>query len=402
MFMHILGERDENIAAMYTSPQMAFLSSFGMMLGSFEIAHFTSDTTGGESVAVFVLFMIFVQLVLLNMLIAIMSGSVESVKVQQQAAGLFTRAGLVQECRELLLTDGDLLDPYLFPTFFTLRMPKMKPLSVSAKRLKRMPKVQQMVEYKVDLLEERVSEAITAAEGTDLRLSGQLEALEMKLHRVQQEQARQRTETNRRLDTLVALLRRGDGGGGDQAAEAQPEQPEPAASSAYNNTPQPIDVRLDEPQAASPSPSSSPAGTSLASSSSSYLAGSVPPMASHRRMTVPSPPPSPADKKKTGCSASVARCRHRQVIGATTSRSPSSSSGASAPAAAAGGSGGRAATSLGRAWADAAAVDMVRRETASITAEFRRRAERTNSAGIAAGLKRTAVAPQMTRVDEID
>lgn len=81
----------------YETAQSSLLYSFSMMMGGFEITDFVES---GESTVVFVFFMVLVQLVMLNMLIAIMGDSVAQVQEDQHAAGLHSRAQLILACQE--------------------------------------------------------------------------------------------------------------------------------------------------------------------------------------------------------------------------------------------------------------------------------------------------------------
>jgi hypothetical protein len=58
----------------------------------------TGTGTGRESIVMFIVFMVFVQLVLLNMLIAIMGDSVQTVNAQKSAAGLHAKCELIMDC----------------------------------------------------------------------------------------------------------------------------------------------------------------------------------------------------------------------------------------------------------------------------------------------------------------
>ena len=104
------------IKARYFSAQSSLLSSFSMMMGGFDVEDFTSS---GESVMVFITFMIFVQLVMLNMLVSIMGDSVAAVKSQGGAAGDAARAELVMEI-STFMTEEEAHDEKNFPRTFTL------------------------------------------------------------------------------------------------------------------------------------------------------------------------------------------------------------------------------------------------------------------------------------------
>jgi hypothetical protein len=68
-----------------------------MLMGGFEITDFALSS---EAIMVFVIFMVIVQLVMLNMLIAIMGDSVAQVQEDQKAAGLCSRAQLILTCQD--------------------------------------------------------------------------------------------------------------------------------------------------------------------------------------------------------------------------------------------------------------------------------------------------------------
>lgn len=87
----------DDVLRKYDTAQSSLLSSFSMMMGGFEITDFALSS---ESIYVFVLFMVIVQLVMLNMLIAIMGDSVAQVQEDQKAAGLCSRAQLILNCQD--------------------------------------------------------------------------------------------------------------------------------------------------------------------------------------------------------------------------------------------------------------------------------------------------------------
>jgi hypothetical protein len=109
-------ETSEVIVDKYYTAPASLLSAFSMMMGGFDTADFASSN---ESAFVFVTFMVFVQLVMLNMLIAIMGDSVASVKAQGEASGDAARADLVVEI-STFMTREDAEDRNRFPRTFTL------------------------------------------------------------------------------------------------------------------------------------------------------------------------------------------------------------------------------------------------------------------------------------------
>ena len=110
------GETNDTIASKYYSASSSLLSSFAMMMGGFNVSDFTAS---GESIMVFVTFMIFVQLVMLNMLIAIMGDSVAAVKAQAEAAGNAARADLIVEM-STFMSKKDAANKKHFPRTFVL------------------------------------------------------------------------------------------------------------------------------------------------------------------------------------------------------------------------------------------------------------------------------------------
>ena len=81
-----------------------------------------------ESIVMFIVFMVFVQLVLLNMLIAIMGNSVEVVKAEEVAAGFQAKCELIVDCWEAMSPTELLTNAKLFPRSFPLPVdpPKRK------------------------------------------------------------------------------------------------------------------------------------------------------------------------------------------------------------------------------------------------------------------------------------
>ena len=93
----MMTQMEDDVLHKYDTAQSSLLSSFSMMMGGFEIADFEASS---ESIMVFVIFMVIVQLVMLNMLIAIMGDSVAQVQQDQKAAGLCSRAQLILTCQD--------------------------------------------------------------------------------------------------------------------------------------------------------------------------------------------------------------------------------------------------------------------------------------------------------------
>eukprot|EP01043_Picozoa_sp_COSAG02_P018975 COSAG02_NODE_901_length_16056_cov_52.549477_1_plen_1463_part_00 len=95
MFMNLQDRSDpDNVQAqLYVNPILALLNSFYMMFSLTDVPDFSSHMT----IAVFVVFMMIVQLVLLNMLIAIMGDSVDFIQEIEAAIGNEEQAELLLE-----------------------------------------------------------------------------------------------------------------------------------------------------------------------------------------------------------------------------------------------------------------------------------------------------------------
>ena len=138
---------DSEVSTRYSSPAMAVLSSFSMMMGSFNVEDFTPDPTA-ERVTVFVVFMVFVQLVMLNMLIAIMGDSVATVRATEKAALMRAQADLILESR-VFMSHKDLQDPQRFPQSFTMNSPKQVKVKTTKQLMsKQMPKMESRMNCK--------------------------------------------------------------------------------------------------------------------------------------------------------------------------------------------------------------------------------------------------------------
>ena len=138
---------DSEVSTRYSSPAMAVLSSFSMMMGSFNVEDFTPDPTA-ERVTVFVVFMVFVQLVMLNMLIAIMGDSVATVRATEKAALMRAQADLILESR-VFMSHKDLQDPQRFPQSFTIKMPNQVKVKTTKQLMsKQMPKMESRMNCK--------------------------------------------------------------------------------------------------------------------------------------------------------------------------------------------------------------------------------------------------------------
>ena len=192
--MLVISALDSDIARRYTSPSRAFLSSFTMMLGSFDVEDFTPDPRG-ESVIVFILFMVFVQLVLLNMLIAIMGESVATVNLQRKGAGLEAKASLILDCWDFM-SDEALQDKKNFPGSFPLAKVKKAKVKTTTDVLKKsLPDV-----------ENRMKESIKGMEKVVDASDAKVQAVDDKLDRVLEEQA----STQKRLDRIMTMMMQSD------------------------------------------------------------------------------------------------------------------------------------------------------------------------------------------------
>ena len=90
-------------AVEHMSPSMSIFSSYTLMLGEFEVKEFP-DTSSGEfvsSILLFIVFTFFINIIMLNLLIAIMNDVFEKVQESALAEFLFARTRIILEFEEV-------------------------------------------------------------------------------------------------------------------------------------------------------------------------------------------------------------------------------------------------------------------------------------------------------------
>ena len=101
--------RDNPPPAEFSSPSKTLVTTFAMMLGDFSPLNFWNgpradvvevDIMETVRVAVFVAFLLFVQVILLNLLVGVMSDSIAHVKRHQTAVACKERAALIVDFEE--------------------------------------------------------------------------------------------------------------------------------------------------------------------------------------------------------------------------------------------------------------------------------------------------------------
>ena len=85
-----------------TSPWMSLFSGFLLLLGDFNAEEFNASLSYNLTMALFVVFMFFINIVMLNLLIAIMGDIFDRIQENAKAEFMFARAGIVLEFEAML------------------------------------------------------------------------------------------------------------------------------------------------------------------------------------------------------------------------------------------------------------------------------------------------------------
>jgi hypothetical protein len=106
-----------------TDPVMAVLGSYTLMLGDFDVEQYTATSSLTTSVLLFVVFMFGVNIVLLNLLIAIMGDIYGEINGNATEHFLFTKTMIILEF-ESIMPEKDKFDETKFPPYLQILKPK--------------------------------------------------------------------------------------------------------------------------------------------------------------------------------------------------------------------------------------------------------------------------------------
>jgi len=105
-----------------TSVGMAMLSGYTLMLGDFDVENYTETGNFLAAVALFVVFMFLVNIVMLNLLIAIMGDIFDQVQESALAQFLYSKSSLILEF-EATMSEEDKRNENYFPPWLQVLMP---------------------------------------------------------------------------------------------------------------------------------------------------------------------------------------------------------------------------------------------------------------------------------------
>uniref|UniRef100_A0A7S1XMJ4 Ion transport domain-containing protein n=1 Tax=Phaeomonas parva TaxID=124430 RepID=A0A7S1XMJ4_9STRA len=108
----------------YDSPYSAMLTGFGLMLGDFDMQEFGGSVNPSLTAALFVLFMVLVNIVYLNLLIAIMGDTFDEVQESAKAQYLYSLAKIILEYEEVLPPDVRSKNTQWFPEYLQVLVPQ--------------------------------------------------------------------------------------------------------------------------------------------------------------------------------------------------------------------------------------------------------------------------------------
>ena len=97
------------------SIQMSLFANFLLLLGDFDAEEFSASSSYGLTLALFVVFMFFINIVMLNLLIAIMGDIFDRIQENAKAEFIFARAQIIIEL-ELTLSKAQKENKEWFPT----------------------------------------------------------------------------------------------------------------------------------------------------------------------------------------------------------------------------------------------------------------------------------------------
>ncbi|GMH88768.1 hypothetical protein TrVE_jg422 [Triparma verrucosa] len=104
------------------TPWMALFSGFLLLLGDFNVEEFNASVSFGTTLLLFVVFMFFINIVMLNLLIAIMGDIFDNVQENANSEFLFARAEIIIEIENMLST-SDLKNEEWFPIWLQVLVP---------------------------------------------------------------------------------------------------------------------------------------------------------------------------------------------------------------------------------------------------------------------------------------
>ena len=184
------------------TPWMALFSGFLLLLGDFNVDEFNASVSFGTTLLLFVVFMFFINIVMLNLLIAIMGDIFDRIQENARAEFMFARAGIIVEFENMLST-GDLKNEEWFPTWLQVLVPTLDDsnsgssewagrvlalkksmsrveASLSAKLVEseaKREKAEKMLEESTKNLEKRLEEATEKAEKREMETNMMLKSI---------------------------------------------------------------------------------------------------------------------------------------------------------------------------------------------------------------------------------
>mmetsp|Transcript_24623 Transcript_24623/g.46250 ORF Transcript_24623/g.46250 Transcript_24623/m.46250 type:complete len:402 (+) Transcript_24623:2-1207(+) len=109
----------------HMNPVMAVFNSYTMMLGTFEVDDFSSSSSVSSTSVLFISFTVFINIIMLNLLIAIMGDIFDRIQENARGEFIFARANIVMEF-EGVLSKSQRENPNLFPTWLQVLVPTLK------------------------------------------------------------------------------------------------------------------------------------------------------------------------------------------------------------------------------------------------------------------------------------
>ncbi|GMH58532.1 hypothetical protein TrST_g1037 [Triparma strigata] len=104
------------------TPWMAMFSGFLLLLGDFNVEEFNASVNFGTTLLLFVVFMFFINIVMLNLLIAIMGDIFDNIQENANSEFLFARAEIIIEI-ENMLSPKELENEEWFPIWLQVLVP---------------------------------------------------------------------------------------------------------------------------------------------------------------------------------------------------------------------------------------------------------------------------------------
>ncbi|GMI11132.1 hypothetical protein TrVE_jg9613 [Triparma verrucosa] len=145
-FVLFEAEKDNN-------PLMRLFQSYTLMLGDFDIDDFHQSLSYISIAILFITFTVFINIIMLNLLIAIMGDIFDRIQENARAEFMFARAGIVLEFEETL-SDDQKKNPEWFPEWLQVLVPTLQDSSLDNEWVGRLKSLKNTVtEAKLDVKE---------------------------------------------------------------------------------------------------------------------------------------------------------------------------------------------------------------------------------------------------------